>query len=353
MKKYIAALITLLLLILSICGCTEQKTITESTLPPDKSRYDLILHFIDVGQGDCTLIESHGHFALIDGGEYSERNKVISYLSSQGVENLDYIISTHPHSDHCGSLSEVIRNFDTDTLICPDAPYTSSWEYVMDAADERDVTYETPKPFDVYKLGSATITVLSPSKDAVYSNLNDYSIVTMIEYGNTSALLTGDAERVVEKELVNSTYDLSADILKCGHHGSSSSSCSEFLDNVSPGAAIISCGKDNDYGHPHTETITALKYRNIPYWQTDTTGTIVAFSDGENFYISTSSSTTSQVVSTENNYQSTYIGNKNSKIFHAPTCSSVTTMKEENKVTFTSYKDAADSGYRPCGKCNP
>lgn len=292
MKKYISVLLLLSMLIFPLVGCIENPESADNSLNFDKSDSGLILHFIDVGQGDCTLIESNGKFALVDGGEYSEREKVISYLSEQGVKELDYIIATHPHSDHVGSLAEVIRNFTTSSLICTNAPSTSSWEYVMDAADERGVPYETPSPYEVYQLGSATITVLSPSENAVYSNLNDYSIVTLVEYGNTSALLTGDAEKVVEKELIKGSYDLSANILKCGHHGSSSSTCSQFLDAVSPDAVIISCGKNNDYGHPHKETVSALESRNIPIWRTDICGTIVATSDGEDFTIVTATENT-------------------------------------------------------------
>ncbi len=351
MKKLISLLLLAAMLLSSLFGCNILSENSENNIDIDKTGYDLILHFIDVGQGDCTLVESNGHFALIDAGEYSERNKVISYLSEAGVTSLDYIIATHPHSDHVGSLAEVIHNFDTTALICTNAPSTSSWEYVMDAADERGVPYEIPSPFEVYQLGSATITVLSPSEDAVYSSLNDYSIVTMIEYGNTSALLTGDAERVVEKELVKGDFDLSANILKCGHHGSSTSSCSQFLDAVSPDAAVISCGKNNDYGHPHEETISALKYRNIPVWRTDISGTIIATTDGEQFSFTTATENTT--IKENTTPDTTYIGNKNSKVFHLPTCESASKMKENNKIGFSTYKDAIDAGYKACGSCNP
>lgn len=351
MKKFISLSLLLLMSLFCLWGCDEPYAPANTQTVINNSDYSLVLHFIDVGQGDCTLVESNGKYALIDAGEYSEGEKVVAYLASQGVKELDYIIATHPHSDHVGGLSEVIRTFSTGALICPDAPSTSSWEYVMDAADERGVPYETPEPYEFYQLGSATITVLSPSKDAIYSNLNDYSIVTMIEYGNTSALLTGDAEKIVEKELVKGPYDLSADILKCGHHGSSTSSCAQFLEAVSPDAAVISCGKNNDYGHPHKETLTALKDRNIPVWRTDISGNIVALSNGEQFTFSTATevTTVAEIISPD----ALYIGNKNSKIFHTLSCSSVSNMKESNKVSFSVYEDALSAGYKPCGSCKP
>ena len=214
MKKLFCVIITILIICLSLSACAEPENQAEiNNKAIDKASSGLIVHFIDVGQGDSVLLESKGSFALIDGGEYSQRNQVISYLSSAGVDELDFIISTHPHSDHCGSLSDVIRNFSTTTLICPDVETDSnSWEYVLDAADERGVDYITPDTNDKFTLGEATVTILSPSKDSIYSNLNDYSIVCKVTYGNTSFMLTGDAEMTVERQLIRDGFDLSAEI---------------------------------------------------------------------------------------------------------------------------------------------
>lgn len=356
MKKILSLLLAVVLLFSFTCGCTTGKEKAPVTLQSiNREDAGLILHFIDVGQGDCTLLESNGHFALIDAGERIEGDKVISYLSSVGVETLDFIIATHPHSDHCGGLPDVIRYFKTSTLICPDvSTETYIWNAVLDAADETGMEYDTPEPYDVYKLGSATLTILSPSTDSLYSNLNDYSIVCMAEYGNISALLTGDAEKVVERELVRGDYDLSADILKCGHHGSSTSSCPEFLNEVDPAVAIISCGKDNEYGHPHRETISSLDSRSIQYWRTDYEGDIVVATEGEQIYVSTSRSefTVSAPIQTEGEVYS-YIGNKNSMIVHYATCNSVKTMSEKNKVFFDTWDEAISAGYSPCGSCEP
>lgn len=350
MKKL---LILLLISILCFCGCTQSQkaTITDDIITKEDA--GLVVHFIDVGQGDSTLLESRGKFALIDGGEYKESTRLISYLSSQGIKELEFIISTHPHSDHCGSLSEIIRNFETKSLICPDVESDSSaWEYVMDAADERGVPYETPYPGKEYSIGAATLTILSPESDSIYSNLNDYSIVCKAEYGNTSFMLTGDAESVIENELLNKNFDLSADILKCGHHGSSSSTSKTFLDAVSPSAAIISCGTDNEYGHPHKETLSALSTRNIPVYRTDTEGTITISSNGEQLYISAGEYSTLPI-NTVVPPKITYIGNKNSKIFHESSCSSVKSMSDKNKVSFETRQDAIDKGYSPCKSCQP
>ena len=352
MKKLVALCLFILLMLSCLCGCTGTVLSDKAIAPEDAG---LIVHFIDVGQGDSALIESDGEFALIDGGEYNESTKLLSYLSSQGVEELEFIMSTHPHSDHCGGLAEVIRNFDTKTLICPKTDNdTSAWEYTMDAADERGVSYTNPLPGDKFTVGSTTITVFAPDSDAVYEDLNDYSIVCKAEYKDTSFLLTGDASKEVETSLLDSNFDLSADILKCGHHGSRTSNSKAFISAVNPSAAIISCGTNNTYGHPHTETLNTLEKLNIPVYRTDTDGVIVVSSNGKQLYVSTEELSTQTIgtppPATES---SAYIGNKNSKVFHETYCSSVSKMSDKNKVTFTSRKEAVDSGFSPCGSCEP
>jgi len=354
MKKIKFLLLMLLICIICLCACQTPKEAAITDQIITKEDAGLIVHFIDVGQGDSTLLESKGEFALIDGGEYSESQELISYLSAQDIDELEFIISTHPHSDHCGGLSEVIRNFDTKTLVCPKVESDSNaWEYVMDTADERGVTYKTPEPADEYKLGSATITILSPASASTYTNLNNYSVVCKAEYGNTSFMLTGDAETEIEKELLESDFDLSADILKCGHHGSSTSTDKKFLEAVNPSAVVISCGKGNDYGHPHTETLDKLSKNNIPVYRTDTDGTITISSDGEKLYISSAAYSTLPLSSVAPPEPVEYVGNKNSKVFHESGCSSVSKMSEKNIVDFKDREDAVSQGYSPCGSCNP
>lgn len=356
MKKLISFVLIILTIALILCGCQDfnKATITKERIPDEN--IGLAVHFIDVGQGDSALLESKGNFALIDGGEYKESYKLISYLSSQGVDELEFIISTHPHSDHCGGLSEVIRNFKTKTLICPDVETDSNvWEYVLDAADERGVAFKTPSPNDKFDLGSSTITILSPSKNSVYSDMNNYSIVCKAEYGNTSFLFTGDAEKLIENEIMNNKFDVSADILKCGHHGSTSSSSEDFIDAVNPSVVIIPCGKDNDYGHPHRETLETFSERNIPVYRTDKDGNILVTSDGEKLFVSTASQSPIPVTSASKvvTEEKEYIGNKNSKVYHNPDCSSVDKMSEKNKVILKNKEQAIEGNYKPCGSCNP
>lgn len=321
---------------------------------------ELTVSFIDVGQGDATLIECGNEAMLIDAGLYSERQAVTSYIAQRGIESLSYCVATHPHADHIGGMSEVIYSFDVDTLVYPVCDADSdSWNYVLDACDEKGVSYLNPEPDDTFTLGDATITVLSPEINADYDNLNDYSLVLMLEYGNVSFLFTGDAEKKVEKELIDNYY-LSADVLKCGHHGSSTSSCTEFIDAVNPAAAVISCGKNNEYGHPHKETLKTLKDRDIEIYRTDLSSTIVALSDGDTItFMSDDEVLGTAAANTDTASQGTtatayeYIGNKNSKVFHALQCSSLETTKEKNKVYFYTREDAVAKGYDPCKACNP
>lgn len=341
-----------------IVGCDYQSVLS-NTVSADKA--ELTVSFIDVGQGDSTLIECGDSAMLIDAGIYGERSTVTSYIASRGIESLDYCVATHPHSDHIGGMSEVVYTFDVDTLVYPLCDTdSSSWNHVLDACDERDVSYLNPQPLDTFTLGDATVTVLSPEKDAVYDDLNDYSLVLKLEYEDISFIFTGDAESGVERALVKSGFDLNADVLKCGHHGSSTSSSTTFVDAVNPAAAVISCGKDNDYGHPHDETLDTLNSRGIEIYRTDTSSTIVALTDGETITFhsedevlgtAVANTETKSTITTEAAYE--YIGNKNSKIFHFSDCSSVSNTKEKNKVYFITRTEAVDKGYTPCKSCNP
>lgn len=317
----------------------------------------LSISFIDVGQGDCTLVECDGKAMLIDAGLYGQRYKVLSYLSERGIESLEYCVATHPHADHIGAMADVIYSFSVDTLVYPRCQYDSSaFNYVLDAADEKDVSYLTPEAGDSFTLGSATVAVLSPSKETDSSNLNNISLVLKLSYQDVSVLFTGDAEKEIETTLLRSEFDLKANLLKCGHHGSSTSSCREFVKAVNPSAAVISCGKDNEYGHPHAQTLTTLSDFGITVYRTDLSSTIVAScTDGKHFSFSADrAASQTQTKATEvTSPVEGYIGNKNSKIFHNPDCNSVAKAKDKNKVVFSTRKEATENGYSPCKTCNP
>lgn len=333
------------------CNCDEKEVLTPN-VPLGEAK--LTVSFIDVGQGDSTLIECEGEAMLIDAGTYSSHIQILDHLNKRKIKNLEYCVATHPHSDHIGGMSEIINAFNVETLVYPLCEENTYINSVLDVCDEKGVSYYNPEAFDTFTLGGATITVLSPQKDEIYSNLNNYSLVLKLEYKDVSFLFTGDAESPVEAKLVYNLTDLKTDVLKCGHHGSATSTSFEFLNAVNPAAAVISCGMDNDYGHPHPETLRSLAYRNIETYRTDLMSTIVAASDGKNisFYYGGELSDTTHPA-TEANSTYFYVGNKQSGIFHDLNCSALKTMKDKNKVYFTTREKAVFEGYDPCQNCNP
>ncbi len=317
----------------------------------------LRVHFIDVGQGDSILIQAGEHAMLVDAGTNESGGTVTDYLHSLNLTKLDYLIGTHPHEDHIGGLDDVILSFDIGTVIMPDVSHTTrTYEDVLDALLEKDLTVSSPQPGEVFSLGDASFTILSPSAEIAAEaqeagDLNNLSVGIRLVYGSTAFVLCGDAESVSEEAMVQSGLPLKADVLKAGHHGSSTSTCGSFLDAVDPDYAVISCGKDNSYGHPHQETLDRLHAAGVSVFRTDEQGTVIAVSDGAS--ISWSSAPELSGSSQEEPAVS-YVLNQNTMKFHTPDCPSVTRMKEENRIRFEGTRDEAiGMGYSPCGQCNP
>jgi len=241
----------------------------------------LKIHFIDVGQADSILIQRDEQAMLIDAGNNGDAKKVVEYIKSQNIEDLDYVVGTHPHEDHIGGLDAVIENFDIGVIYMPKAMSTTkTFEDVLNAIAKKGMKVTTLIPGTKVEFGEASFTILAPNSDN-YKEVNNYSIVIKLDHGNNSFLFTGDAEDVSEKEMMEKGFDLSADVLKVGHHGSSSSTTEEFLVKVNPKYAVICVGKDNKYGHPHKETLDLLNKKGIKIYRTDKSGTIIAISDGE------------------------------------------------------------------------
>jgi competence protein ComEC len=240
--------------------------------------------FIDVGQGSSALITVGERAMLIDGGE--DGDAVCNFLDSKGIGKLDFIIATHPHSDHIGGLPDVIKTFGAKELIMPVitgdlTPTTRVYENLLAAADENDVTVTAAKAGGQFQLGEASFTILSPPKNAEFKDLNDYSAVTMLYFGSTRWLFTGDAEKAAEEYLTDSGINLSADVLAVGHHGSDTSSTADFLAEAAPQIAVISCGKDNEYGHPDDTVLKRLGVYTDRIYRTDTDGTVTLKTNGE------------------------------------------------------------------------
>lgn len=237
------------------------------------------IHYIDVGQGDSELIQIGDKNILIDAG--TSDKKALDYLKSIGIKKIDYAIATHPHEDHIGSMDDVIKAFEIGTFYAPKATTTTkTFENMVKALKAKDLKMTVPKVGEEINIGNATLTFLAPNSDK-YEDLNNYSIVVKLKYGNNSFIFMGDAEDIIEREILKKELDIKADILKVGHHGSRSSTTQEFLNKVNPKYAVVSCEKGNDYGHPHKETLTKLNGKNISVFRTDLNGTIIAESDGK------------------------------------------------------------------------
>lgn len=237
----------------------------------------LQIWFLDVGQADSILIQNGDANMLIDAGNNEDGKKLVSYFQSLGIESFQYVIGTHAHEDHIGGMDDIIDNFNIDTFYMPDAiTTTATFESVLDSLEAKNIAFQTPSIDSIFKLGNAAIDVLYVGTDD--SDLNNTSIVLKLTYGNTSILFMGDAEK--EVETIIEKKDISADVLKVGHHGSNTSSSKTFLEKVNPSYAIISVGTGNSYGHPSHTTIQNLENQNIQIYRTDENGTIIMTSDG-------------------------------------------------------------------------
>ncbi|HPZ09965.1 MAG TPA: ComEC/Rec2 family competence protein [Candidatus Eremiobacteraeota bacterium] len=273
--------ITLLLVIFLLSSCCNIEPDSKTPSPP--SPVFLKMHFIDVGQGDSILVETPGgKNMLIDAGDNSEGERVVSYIEKEGIKRLDVIVATHPDSDHIGGMDNVVESFDVGKIYMPDKTKTTKTfkDVLVSIRDKGLKITKARAGVNIDLDPSINVEILSPNS-AEYEETNNYSIVIKLVYDNTSFLLPGDAEGFSEKEMIKKGYDLKSDVLKLGHHGSHSSTTPDFLEKVSPKYAIICAGKGNKFGHPHKETLKKLKKAGIQLYRTDKNGTIIAISDGK------------------------------------------------------------------------
>ncbi len=293
-KKDMKKLIVLVILLLSYAYTTLINTENKNQEEPIKERKteDVIfadentlnVYFIDVGQADSILLENKGHYMLIDAGNNEDGPKLVNYFNEQDIKEFDYVVGTHAHEDHIGGMDDIIKNFKIDNFYMPDAiTTTKTFEDVLDALEETNVIFQTPKVNQTFNLQDTTITTLSVTADE--KNLNDTSIVLKVKHGINTFLFMGDASTKIEKNLLNK--DIKSDVLKVGHHGSRYSTSLEFLKKVSPEYAVISVGENNTYKHPHEEILKRLEEQNIQIYRTDKQGTILAKSNGSIITFST------------------------------------------------------------------
>ena len=250
---------------------------------PVSALADLQVHFLNVGQGDCTIIICDGEAMVIDGGPAVASDYVYSYIrNTLELQHIDYVVSTHPHLDHVYGLSAVLNAAPVDLLLTPVLEWDSkAFNNMLKYAEKQGTPVSVPQEGDTLQLGGATVTILHCWPEALdYGRTNDSSIVTRIDYGDTSFIITGDAEDWSEYMMVDAGVNLKADVLRVAHHGSNTASTMEFLKAVQPKYAVISVGKDNGYGHPHTEVLERLDKIGAKVLRTDDLGTIVFQSDG-------------------------------------------------------------------------
>ena len=350
---------------------------------PENSSFSV--RFIDVGQGDAALIECDQHYMMIDGGSAKDSDKIYTILRNSNISHLDFVIGSHPDEDHVGGLAGALNYATATMVLCSDTAGTSDgFQNFKKYADKNGGGIIVPSIGDQYQLGSALITILGVNAGI---ESNDSSIVLKIQYGETSFLFTGDAEAEAEQALLNNEADLSANVLKVAHHGSSSSSSEQFLSAVQPDCAVISVGAENTYLHPTDDVLNRIALNGAQICRTDLQGDIVITSDGNKLSISTektasaeelmvSGEAAAEIIAREaqtkaeeeerakaeadskntstESYNIDYILNKNSKKFHYPDCKSVKQMKEKNKIYFNGTRNEVISqGYDSCGNCHP
>ncbi len=251
---------------------------------------NFVIYYLDVGQSDCTIIVCDDEVLVIDAGTVNQVHNIKESLFSLEIEEIDYLLVTHQHDDHMAGASKLIEKYDVNNIIMPrlskiNSVDTLTYQDLINNISNRCVNPIEVSAGDSFMLGSATVQILSPQKQD--DNLNNMSIVLKVTYGETSFLFQGDSEDDVEKQLLRSGYDLSANILKVGHHGSNTSSTNSFLETVNPDYAIISCGYDNNYGHPNSFVIERLEGNNITPYITSINGNITAISNGKSITIIT------------------------------------------------------------------
>jgi competence protein ComEC len=248
---------------------------------------ELILRFLYVGQADCTLISlPDGTTLLVDGGNDSDGEEIAGYIKSLGIDRLDLVVATHPHEDHIGGLDKILKEFPAGAIYAPELPAsaepdTKNYRDFVAAAKGQDCGLSALAAGQtMYNAGGVTIDCLSPDARDVYSDLNNYSIVLRITYGNQNFLLMGDAETEVESVLLHEGYTLSATLIKAGHHGSKTSSSQKFIAAVSPEFAILSCGRENTYGFPHAQTLKTFAAMGTQVFSLSECGSVFAVCDG-------------------------------------------------------------------------
>lgn len=290
--KLISGVVIFIIAVLAFAGSRlikDPETLFEDTGLRNSQQSEsnmMYVDFIDVGQGNCTLVHMGDTAILVDSGEVGAAQTVISYIKNLGIDELDCVLVTHPHSDHMGAMTKILYEFEIKDLIMPEIPEdiiptNSTYEKFLTAVSDTAENVIPAEAGMTYSYGEMNLEILAPLHG--YDNLNDMSAVSRVSFGETSMMFMGDASTAVEKDLLNTGKDFSADIINIGHHGSKTASSQKWLEAVNPGFAVICCGADNEYGHPHSVVTERLDNIGIEYYRTDLNGTVVFQSNSKEF----------------------------------------------------------------------
>lgn len=347
------------------------ESVTETAAAPS-SGAKMKVNYLDVGQGDSEFIElPNKQTMLIDAGNPENGSGIVSYITSRGYHKIDYLIATHPHSDHIGGMATVVDSLDIGTIYMPrtsssDTPTTAVYKKLLTSIQNKGLKINTAKSgVTILNTGNLSAKMLAPNGTG-YGDLNQYSAVIMLTYGKNKFLFMGDAGNVSESQI---TADVKADVLKVGHHGSKTATGQEFLNKVHPKQAVIEVGAGNKYGHPTQQTLSRLKAIGASVYRTDQCGTIIFSSDANTITVdksassikeqappSSKASSKSNVIITpkstapaaNNDANVTVYITRTGKKYHNGWCGSLS----RSKIPI-SLAEAKAEGYEPCKKCNP
>lgn len=365
--------------ITSIQAAEHTASVSQSAKSSSGEQKELLtVTFLDVGQGDASVLQCGGQTMMIDGGKAKASSYIYSWLKKNQISYLDVMVATHTDADHIGGLPGALNYAKVGTAYCPvTSGTTKTFQSFVRYLKKQGKSITVPEAGDEFSLGGAQVRILGPTDPQAEGN--NSSIVLKVTFGDTSFLFTGDAEREEEQELLESGYDLESTVLKVGHHGSDTSTSYLFLRTVNPQYAVISVGADNTYGHPTEAVLSRLRDADVKTCRTDLQGTITAVSDGKKVTFQTKRnadintlgnagsgqkdetgqknkavSSAGKAAASDSSAKKTYVLNTNTHKFHDPDCSSVSQMKEKNKRIITESRDQiiAD-GYDPCGRCHP